>query len=358
MNISVILSKWYHQNKRDLPWRHSNDPYIIWLSEIILQQTRVDQGLPYFQKFAEEFPTVKHFAKASEDKILKMWQGLGYYSRARNMHHAAKEIVKNFNGKFPDEYTELKKLKGVGDYTAAAIASFAFNKPHAVVDGNVYRFLSRYFGIKTPVNSLKGKKIFSALAEELLDKKNPALYNQAIMEFGALQCKPANPDCANCPLHISCVALKIKKVIQFPVKLKTQKVKDRFFNYLFIRCKNKVFLNKRIANDIWKNLYEFPLIETKKKISANALMKSKEWKKIFDSIPLRIHSTETHFKHKLSHQTIYARFYEIELEAKPSDKLKKSFLPISFEDSEKYGVPVLIDKFLKHNKTLLNIKLP
>ncbi|MEP7170080.1 MAG: A/G-specific adenine glycosylase [Bacteroidota bacterium] len=347
MNISAILLKWYHQNKRDLPWRHTKDPYIIWLSEIILQQTRVEQGLPYFQKFAEEFLTIKHFAKAHEDKILKMWQGLGYYSRARNMHHAAKEIVKKFKGKFPEEFSELKNLKGIGDYTAAAIASFAFNKPHAVVDGNVFRFLSRYFGIKTPIDSPKGKKIFSVLAEEVLDKKNPALHNQAIMEFGAIQCKPVNPDCNICPLNPDCFALKKKKVNRFPVKLKTQKVKERFFHYFYIRWQNKIFLNKRTGNDIWKNLYEFPLIETKKKTSANILMKTKEWENIFGTSHLFINTHVKDFKHKLSHQTIHARFYEIKLKAKPSLKLRKEFLVTTIDDLEKYGVPRLIDRFLK-----------
>jgi A/G-specific adenine glycosylase len=263
------------------------------------------------------------------------------------MHHAAKEIVKNFNGKFPDEYSELKKLKGVGDYTAAAIASFAFNRPHAVVDGNVYRFLSRYFGIKTPVDSPKGKKIFSALADRLLDKKNPALYNQAIMEFGALQCKPMSPDCGMCPLRKDCVALSLKRVHVFPVKSKKQKVKDRYFHYFFIRWKNKIFLNKRTGNDIWKNLYEFPLIETKKGISLSLLMKTKEWKNIFSTPDLHIKSIDKDYRHKLSHQTIHTTFYEIELKAKPSDQLKKKFLMTTFEDFEKYGVPVLIDKFLK-----------
>ncbi|HKR06573.1 MAG TPA: A/G-specific adenine glycosylase [Bacteroidia bacterium] len=356
MNISAILSKWYHKNKRDLPWRHTSDPYLIWLSEIILQQTRVEQGLPYFQKFSAEFPTVKHFAKAHEDKILKMWQGLGYYSRARNMHHAAKEIVKTPGGNFPGEFAELKKLKGVGDYTAAAIASFAFNKPHAVVDGNVYRFLSRYFGIETPIDSPKGKKIFYAVAEELLDKKNPGLHNQAIMEFGARQCRPANPDCANCPLHAGCRAFKIKKVNRFPVKSKTQKIKERFFHYFFIRWKSKVFLHKRTGNDIWKNLYEFPLIETKKKTSLSVLLKTDDWKNIFGTTNLNIHEPGTSYKHQLSHQTIHARFYEIALETKPSQFLRKNFMMTTKSDLEKYGVARLTDKFLKQNKTL-NLKL-
>jgi len=345
--ISKTLLRWYHQNKRDLPWRHTKDPYIIWLSEIMLQQTRVEQGLPYFEKFSEKFPTIKHFARAKEDNILKMWQGLGYYSRARNMHHAAKQIVKIYNGKFPGEFSELKKLKGVGEYTAAAIASFAFNKPHAVVDGNVYRFLSRFFGIKTPVDSPKGKKTFSALADELLDKKNPGLHNQAMMEFGARMCKPANPDCAACPLNMQCVAFRIKKVRLFPVKSKKQKVKDRYFNYFFIRWQSKIFLGKRTGNDIWKSLYEFPLIETKRKTSLNKLMQTKEWKDVFKTTHLHINGNSKSYKHQLSHQTIHAQFYEIKLEARPPGQILKNFLVIPGDDLKKYGVPVLIDKFLK-----------
>jgi A/G-specific adenine glycosylase len=350
--IHKVLQKWYHQNKRDLPWRHTSDPYLIWLSEIILQQTRVEQGLPYFERFSEQFPTIKHFAKAPEDKILKMWQGLGYYSRARNMHYTAKEIAKNLSGNFPREFSELKKLKGVGDYTAAAIASFAFNKPHAVVDGNVYRFLSRYFGIKAPVDSSKGKKIFYEIAAELLDKKNPGLHNQAIMEFGAKQCKPVNPDCANCPLHVGCAAFKIKSVNQFPVKSKTQKVKERFFHYFFIRWQNKIFLTKRTGNDIWKNLYEFPLIETKKKTSLGLLLKTDDWKNIFEASRLDIREPGTVYKHQLSHQTIHARFYQIELKTKPSGQLRKNFLMTTADDLERYGIPVLIDKFLKQKSLI------
>ena len=207
MDLTAVLAKWYKSNKRELPWRNTREPYIIWLSEIILQQTRVEQGLPYFKKFVQAFPTLKKFAKADENKILKLWQGLGYYSRARNMHYTARHLLKYYDGKFPQEYSELKKLKGIGEYTAAAIASFAFKKPHAVVDGNVYRFLSRYFGIKIPVDSALGKKIFFNLANELLDKKNPDLHNQAMMEFGAIQCKPF-PDCSKCPLNSDCFAFR------------------------------------------------------------------------------------------------------------------------------------------------------
>lgn len=345
--ISIVLKTWYQKNKRELPWRNINDPYIIWLSEIILQQTRVEQGLPYFEKFSRTFPTVEHFAEAHEDKILKMWQGLGYYTRARNMHYTAKEIVKKYDGNFPDDFSELKKLKGIGEYTAAAITSFAFNKPHAVVDGNIYRFLSRYFGIKTPVDSTKGKKEFFVLATRLLDKKSPAVHNQAIMEFGAMQCKPF-PDCQLCPFNGDCFAFLKNKVKQFPVKLKTHKTKDRFFNYLFIKWKNKIFLNKRTGNDIWKNLFEFPLIETNKKITAVNLMKSQEWKTIFGTSGIHIHSISHEYKHQLSHQTIHARFYEIRLKTKPYEQLSKKSIQIPVEDLEHFGISRLIEKFLNN----------
>ncbi|MEO5572214.1 MAG: A/G-specific adenine glycosylase [Bacteroidia bacterium] len=355
MNVSSVLSNWYNKSKRNLPWRNTKNPYIIWLSEIILQQTRVEQGLPYFEKFSEKFPTVEKLASAHEDKILKMWQGLGYYSRARNMHYTAKEIIKSFKGKFPVDYSELRKLKGVGDYTAAAISSFAYNKPHAVVDGNVYRFLSRYFGIKTPVDSSKGKKIFSGLAYELLDKKNPGLHNQAIMEFGAMQCKPANPDCGICPLISGCFAFKKNKIKQFPVKAKAQQIRARHFHYLVITRKDKVYLHKRTANDIWKNLYEFPLIETKGSFSFNQLMKTNEWQNIFGTSDFHIQHINTDCKHKLSHQTIYARFYEINLNKRSNNKLKSKYFETTFDKLEKYAVPVLIERFLKQRFSNLPI---
>lgn len=356
--IASELSNWYHNNKRDLPWRKVQDPYIIWLSEIILQQTRVDQGLPYFEKFVKHFPTIRHFARAHEDEILKLWQGLGYYSRARNMHFTAKFIVKEFNGSFPEDFAELKKLKGIGDYTAAAIASFVFNKPHPVVDGNVYRFLSRYFGIKTPIDSTIGKKKFLTIAQQLLDKKNPGIHNQAIMEFGALQCRPANPDCSTCPLQIDCYAFCHNKVKVLPVKSKKQKVTERYFNYLFIQWKDKVFLNKRTGNGIWKNLYEFPLIETEKKIPYFKLLQTNEWRAIFGDLKIHFSAVSPPYKHQLSHQTIQACFYEFKLKSKPNEELRKKFLEVNIADLDKYGVPRLIDKFLKLKPPDFYVNMP
>ena len=225
---------WYEHNKRDLPWRNTRDPYLIWLSEIILQQTRVDQGMSYYLKFVGEFPTVKQLAKADNEKVMKLWQGLGYYSRARNLHTTAKIILLEHKGVFPKEFETILALKGVGEYTAAAIASFAYNKPYAVVDGNVYRVLSRVFDISTPIDSTQGKKEFNHLAGELLDKNKPAIYNQAIMEFGAMQCKPINPYCAVCPLNTMCLAYSKKLVAELPVKSKKTKVRDRYFNYIVL----------------------------------------------------------------------------------------------------------------------------
>ena len=346
--VSSVLQKWYSQHKRDLPWRNTQDAYIIWLSEIILQQTRVEQGLPYFNRFLDKYPTVSHFAKAKEDEILKLWQGLGYYSRARNMHFTSKVVHNDFAGRFPEEMVKLKKLKGVGDYTAAAIASFAYNRPHAVVDGNVYRFLARYFGIKTPIDSTKGKQQFFALADELLDKKNPGNHNQAIMEFGARQCKPANPLCDTCPFNRDCYAFTKKKVQLLPVKFKKQKIKTRYFNYLFIKWRNKMYLHKRTDKDIWKNLYEFPLIETAVKTAPAVLMQSAEWKTVFGKTKLKVATVSNEYKHQLSHQTIYAVFYEITLNEKPNAFLKKHFTEIDASDFENYGVPRLVERFMEH----------
>src|SRR5690554_5706333 len=266
MTFSQKLISWYSEHKRELPWRNTKDPYKIWLSEVILQQTRVAQGLPYYENFINTFPTVFDLAKADEQQVLKIWQGLGYYSRARNLHHTAQYISENLNGIFPDNYKDLLKLKGVGSYTAAAIASFSNDEAVAVLDGNVYRVLSRYFGIETDISSSKAKKEFQELANEVLDQKQPSLFNQAIMEFGALQCVPKNPNCEVCVLNDSCFALKEKKVDKLPVKLKKTKVTQRFLNYLVFLDENKnSIINKRTQNGIWKNLYEFPLLEVTEK---------------------------------------------------------------------------------------------
>jgi A/G-specific adenine glycosylase len=303
------LINWYTQNKRELPWRSTKNPYFIWLSEIILQQTRVEQGLNYFLKFIEEFPTINYLSEATQDQILKLWQGLGYYSRARNMHQTAKIIVSNHGGVFPAHSIDLLKLKGIGPYTAAAIASFAFNEPIAVLDGNVFRVLSRLFEEKTPINSTKGKKIFTKLAQEFLNLNFPALHNQAIMELGALICKPQNPDCQNCPLIQSCLAFKNQTFKSLPVKEKKLKVKSRYIYYLFFVYNEKTLLRKRLSGDIWEGLYDLPNFESE--IPLNEIVIRKNMLD-FASNAIKIQKIYD-LKHQLTHRTIFAEFYKIEL---------------------------------------------
>lgn len=252
--ISHLLICWYNENKRDFPWRKTTDPYKIWVSEIVLQQTRVAQGWNYYLRFIEKFPTLQALAESSEKDVLNMWQGLGYYSRARNMHAAAQTIATHHNNKMPNTYKEIISLKGVGEYTAAAVLSFAFNKPYAVVDGNVYRVLSRLFAIDTPIDTARGKKEFAQLAQELLDVDRPGKYNQAIMDFGAMQCTPTMPLCATCPLQHLCVAFKLNLQPQFPVKQNKTKVRKRYFHYFHIKFDGTIYLHKRKENDIWKNM--------------------------------------------------------------------------------------------------------
>jgi len=346
MNFGVEIIEWYGEHKRDLPWRNTGDPYPIWLSEIILQQTRVDQGLAYYHRFIQKYPTVQKLAAATEDDVLKLWQGLGYYSRARNLHQTAKEIVKKYRGIFPEEHKQILSLKGIGDYTAAAILSFAFNKKFPVVDGNVFRLLSRYFGIKTPINSSKAKKEFFLLAGELMEDHPPAVFNQAIMEFGARQCKPQNPDCSICQLNINCVALAQKKVDQFPVKNPKSEIRNRYFNYLVVYQDEKLFLNKRKGNDIWKNLYDFPVIETSKRFSEKKIMLGEDWKTLFGKTKVTLKTVSPEYRHLLSHQTIHAKFYEINLPSKKTFGVKNKFFPVSKKELKKLAVPKLIENFL------------
>jgi A/G-specific adenine glycosylase len=349
-HFSPTIVSWYQINKRDLPWRNTKDPYLIWLSEIILQQTRVDQGMAYYLKFANEFPSVKHLAKADNGKVMKLWQGLGYYSRARNLHTAAKMVVSDFNGKFPNEYSDIRKLKGVGEYTSAAVASFAFDQPYAVVDGNVYRVLARVFGIETPIDSTQGKKDFLELANQLLNKKQPAIHNQAIMEFGALQCKPVNPDCSVCPLRNNCFAFAKNKISELPLKSKKTKVRKRYFNYIVLTNKESVIINKRTAKDIWTSLYDFPLIETEKDLTELKIMNTGEWKKITGKNKYSIKSVSPSYKHILSHQHIFARFWEVEC----SVDLKKICGPdaiiIKRKKINEFAVPRLIENYLENKK--------
>ncbi len=312
-NFSQIIQKWYHINHRQLPWRETTDPYKIWLSEIIMQQTQIVQGLSYYNKFVENFPNVKDLAEAELDHILHLWQGLGYYSRARNLHTASQQIMTDFSGKFPSNYKAIKSLKGVGDYTAAAIASFAYKLPHAVVDGNVYRFLSRCFGIKTPIDSSAGKKEFAQKAQDLLDINAPDIHNQAIMEFGALQCTPKKVNCENCPLVKQCEAYKLGQVSEFPVKEKKTKVRIRHFHFLKINFKDTVAIEKRPTGDIWAELYQFPLIETKTSTSLDELESSEEWQNIFEKSEISSIKKSNLVSHVLSHQKLKSYFYEITL---------------------------------------------
>ena len=313
MNFSKVLLKWYLQNKRDLPWRNTQNPYHIWLSEIILQQTRVAQGLPYFLKFTTTFPSVFDLAKAHEEDVLKLWQGLGYYSRARNLHKTAQQVVTDFNGVFPNNYESLLKLKGVGTYTAAAIASFSHNEAVPVVDGNVLRVLSRYFDIETDIASAGAKKEFTALAAALLPAGKANVFNQAIMEFGALQCVPKNPDCTKCVFNESCLALQKKKVAQLPVNLKKLKVTKRYFNYLvFSDEKQQTVIQKRTAKGIWHNLYEFPLIETENQETDETILALiHNQKQVPNAINEVMLFNSEPIIHKLSHQHLNIKFWKI-----------------------------------------------
>lgn len=346
MGFSDEIMGWYAQNQRQLPWRGTNDAYRIWLSEIILQQTRVAQGLPYYQKFVDKYPDVVAFANAPEDEILKLWQGLGYYSRARNMHAAAKTVASEYGGKFPPSYTEILKLKGVGKYTAAAIASIAFNEPVAVVDGNVYRVLARYFGIDEPIDGTKGQKLFFELANQLIDTNYPAIYNQAVMEFGALYCKPQNPDCGNCIFATTCKAFKDKTVAQLPVKAKKTAVKTRYFNYLFIDKEGSTYLQKRTNKDIWLNLFEFPLIETQAALAdKNALLEHVDFEKIINGQAVKFIRKSYHTVHKLSHRDIDAVFWHIGVE--PLFLINNSLIfEVGLGTLHQYGVSKLTERFI------------
>ncbi|MFS4492441.1 A/G-specific adenine glycosylase [Maribacter sp. 2308TA10-17] len=348
MTFSQNILIWYAQNKRTLPWRRTRDPYKIWLSEIMLQQTRVVQGTPYYLKFVANFPTVYDLAKASEEQVLKLWQGLGYYSRARNLHATAKMVVEEYEGEFPKTYKELLKLKGVGDYTASAIASICFDEPQPVVDGNVYRVLARYFGIDTPINSTEGLRYFKELARKIMNADNIRDYNQGIMEFGAIQCAPKKPNCLSCPLNESCVALQKNTIDKLPVKLNKTKVRKRYFNYLvpLIDSENRekrTLLKRRKGKGIWQNLWEFPLLESDDEISLEKVLSGlSEVLELHDS-PEVTPFNEKLIVHKLSHQHLHTRFWLI----KTDTKLEGS-IPVA--EVEDYAVPVLIADFIKTAK--------
>nr|WP_315159750.1 A/G-specific adenine glycosylase [uncultured Flavobacterium sp.] len=342
MIFSNSLIQWYLQNKRDLPWRNTTNPYPIWLSEIILQQTRVAQGTPYFYAFLESFPTVYDLAQADEQQVLKLWQGLGYYSRARNLHQTAQYIVNELAGVFPNSFSGLLQLKGVGEYTAAAIASFAYDEPVPVVDGNVFRVLSRYFGVESDISLGKTKKEFTALAAELLPKDQPALFNQAIMEFGALQCVPKSPNCEDCIFNASCVALQKGLVGELPVKSKKLKVSHRYFNYIVITDESgNTKLQQRTDKGIWYNLYEFPLIETLQEEGFETIAPLIQEDASFGASVVRIQEMNPiSIVHKLSHQHLHIKFWKVSLDAILVDG-------ISLEQLKTFPFPIVIHNFIE-----------
>ncbi|RZJ31199.1 MAG: A/G-specific adenine glycosylase [Flavobacterium sp.] len=337
-DFSKILTGWYLQHKRDLPWRNTTDPYLIWLSEIMLQQTRVAQGLPYYLTFVEHFPAVADLAKADEQKVLRLWQGLGYYSRARNLHKTARQIAFAADGIFPDNYKDLLKLKGIGDYTAAAIASFSYNEAVPVVDGNVFRVLSRYFDIETDIANPSAKKEFAALAFELMPNDNPALFNQAIMEFGALQCVPKNPDCSVCPFNDSCLALKYNKVNVLPVKSKKAKVKSRFLTYLVYEDEvGQTKIVQRTGKGIWENLYEFPVIETDREAVVSEIDASAEYGNEIISMTELVSDS---VRHKLSHQHLNIRFVKMKVKG-------EIFGGVPILDLHTFPFPIVLHNFIQ-----------
>lgn len=347
MSLSTTLTSWYAAHQRALPWREDPEVYRVWLSEIILQQTQVSQGLPYYERFIKKFPSLHHLAAASEEEVLKMWQGLGYYSRARNLHTSAKFVVDELDGDFPKTYKGLKELKGVGDYTASAIASICFEEPKAVLDGNVFRVLSRYFGIDLPINTTEGRKRFKKLADDNLDSSQPGNHNQAIMEFGALQCKPKNPFCLDCSLRAKCVAFQQQMQDKLPVKLKKTKVKTKHLNYLVFRDQHKqTLIHHRSGKGIWKNLYQFPLVETEREIFDGDLKSKGEIQvleprlqslKLFNNNPI---------KHLLSHRKLLVKFWILEVDQLPEKDWYSDCKRIKTTDIQSFPVPALIEKFL------------
>jgi len=346
-DFSKKLLQWNKkENKRAMPWKGETDPYKIWLSEIILQQTRVEQGWAYYEKFVKAFPSVNHLAKASSQKVFKMWEGLGYYTRCKNLIETAKKISKDYKGKFPSSYQEIRSLKGIGPYTAAAIASFAFNLPYAVVDGNVERVLSRYFGIDTPVDTTSGKKMYTELANALLDKKQPGIYNQSIMDFGAIICKPQNPLCAVCPQKTDCQAYQYNLIELLPVKAKKLQKKERWLYYFIIEFDTSVYIRERKEKDIWQNLYEFVLLETKHEIDKKEIIHSDVIRSVLRKEKISIEKISNLYKQQLTHQTIYSQFIHITI-SKPI--LLKEYLFIKKKDLAKYPFPKSIAAYLNES---------
>lgn len=348
------LMAWYKPSDRPLPWKSIQNPYHIWLSEIILQQTRVEQGMNYYLRFVEAYPRIQDLAAAPDDEVMKLWEGLGYYSRARNLLAAARYVANELNGIFPESYEGILAMKGVGPYTAAAIASFAYNLPHAVVDGNVFRVLARFFGISTPQDSTTGKKQFSQLADSLLDQEVPGLYNQAIMDFGATVCLPRNPKCQQCPMIDQCVAFHEKRIAELPVKSKKIVKTTRFFHYLILNHQGQVYIQKREGKDIWQDLYQFPLLETESL--------EMEWPDLYQIIQenwmgLQLSTPRAGtqvLQQILTHQIVNVRFWELELSVIESN-LPENWIQIRREELGLYAFPRVIDRYLKDDTLYLNL---
>jgi len=338
---------WYKENKRALPWRETKNPYLIWISEIMLQQTRVDQGLGYYLKFIKRFPTIKSLANADENEVLNYWQGLGYYSRARNLHFSARYINKELNGVFPESYDELIRLKGVGPYTASAIASISFDLPYPVIDGNVMRVISRLFGIDDPINTSIGLKKISQELDNVFVKDQPGDFNQAIMEFGALFCTPQNPTCENCIFNSDCVAFNLGRVNELPLKLKTQAPKDWFIHYfvIFDEKEKTLLLRKRENSGIWKNLYDFPSFDTQKKMSSKQIFESDEFKLLVKNQTYKISKSDI-LKHQLSHKNIFANFFFIRLEEAFLKHSSDGLMTVKLSEIKDYPISRLIDIYL------------
>ncbi len=341
-SFATQLEHWYKAFGRDLPWRRTGDPYLIMLSEFILQQTQICQGMDYYLRFAERFPTAESLAEASEEEVMRLWQGLGYYSRARHLHAAAKRIAEA--GCFPRDYAFVRALPGVGDYTAAAIMSFAFGEAYAVLDGNVQRVLARHFGISEPVDTTQGKKLLRALADEMLDRQHPALYNQAIMDFGALQCKPSSPLCEACPLAETCQALCTHQVDKLPVKSKRTAVRDRYFTYIYTRtADDKILLRRRGSGDIWQGLFEFPMIESDRPLTMTEV--EEKVKDILHPSLFTLHSVASDVRHQLTHQHLHADFYCLTLPHANDEMFNGQWVEAS--DLDRYALPRLLEKLLE-----------
>ncbi|TVR41942.1 MAG: A/G-specific adenine glycosylase [Bacteroidia bacterium] len=353
MSIPYLLLKWYSVNKRSLPWRESQNPYHIWISEIILQQTRMDQGMAYYHRFVDSFPDVFSLAAAPEEKVLRLWQGLGYYSRARNLHQAANQIIINHNGKLPDNYKDWKNIKGVGPYTAAAIASICFNEPIPALDGNVMRILTRLFAVDKPLNKTATKKMLYDLAMDIIPRDKPGDFNQAMMDFGSMVCKPVNPLCMSCVLNHACHAYQSDNVHKYPRKEPKKPIRERYFHYFFFFClardnEIRFFVQKRTGNDIWKNMYELPLLETGEPINSENLLSHPWWKTCrIDIANLLLSQHVVQMQHMLTHQRIFASFYRIRVDEITKNLLEQRYLYVNIHEFDMLAKPVLLERYIK-----------